>query len=226
MKEKILNNEKLHKLLFVIVLFLSVVFCEIFRIFKYPLNKIYYGYLTPVFIDILRIIGYIFITIFFTKYAKKHFTNIEYKHIKDISTKRISILYILSIITIFLVTLFLNFKLKLVHDLGQNIASLTVYINIGRIVSNLARMPIIILMIRYCEDLFNSILDLKYTKYICFGGLVSLITIGLFEFILFSNFEFIDVIFLLFNLLYGYIYRLSYKNYKLSLIICMIIRLL
>lgn len=226
MKEKIINNEKIHKLLFLITIFLAVISCEIFRLSKFLFNNIYYGYITPMLIDILRIIGYILITIFACKYAKKYFKEIDYIKSNDLSLKRVSILYVLTIITIFIVTAVLKFKLKLVVDLGENIGSIAVYINLTRIVANIARVPITILIIRYSDDLIYSCLDEKYTKYISFGGIVALLTIGLFEFILFSNFEFIDVLFLIFNILYGYIYRLTYKNYKLAMIICMIIRLL
>lgn len=226
MKEKIINNEKIHKLLFLITLFLSVISCEIFRLFDFLFDNIYYGYITPLLIDILRIIAYILITVFACKYAKKNFKEIDYIKSKELSLKSVTILYLLTIITIFIVTAILKFKLKLVADLGENIGSIAVYINLTSIVCNLARIPITMLIIRYSEDLINSCIDLKYTKYISFGGIVALLTIGLFEFILFSDFEFIDVLFLIFNILYGYIYRLSYKNYKLSMIICMIIRLL
>lgn len=58
------------------------------------------------------------------------------------STKRIGILYGITILTIFIVTAILGFRLKLVVDLGENIGMIYLYNNLAKIVAGVVRMLI------------------------------------------------------------------------------------
>ena len=177
-------------------------------------------------IDALRIIIYFLIFFVSTNYANKHFSKIEYTKIKDMSTKRIGILYGITILTIFIVTAILGFRLKLVVDLGENIGMIYLYNNLAKIVAGVVRMLISFLIIRYTEELLKNVLSAKMLKYLPAGGIISMLTIGLFEFIITPKKAFIDVLFMLFHILYGYIYKLSYNNKTICLTIMMFIRLL
>ena len=177
-------------------------------------------------IDALRIIIYFLIFFLSTNYANKHFSKIEYTKIKDMSTKRIGILYGITILTIFIVTAILGFRLKLVVDLGENIGMIYLYNNLAKIVAGVVRMLISFLIIRYTEELLKNVLSAKMLKYLPAGGIISMLTIGLFEFIITPKKAFIDVLFMLFHILYGYIYKLSYNNKTICLTIMMFIRLL
>lgn len=226
MKKDIFNNYRVKLIIFLCTIFLFTLFAEFLRFTKPLFDKIYYGYLTPMIIDLLRIIIYFIIFFLFSNYANKHFSKIEYTKIKDISTKRIAILYGITILTIFIVTAILGFRLKLVVDLGENIGMIYLYNNLAKILAGVTRMLISFLLIRYTEELFKDILNAKALKYLPAGGIISMLTIGLFEFIITPKKAFIDVLFMLFHILYGYIYILSYNNKAICLTIMMFIRLL
>lgn len=226
MKKDIFNNYRVKLIIFLCTIFLFTLFAEFLRFTKPLFDKIYYGYLTPMIIDLLRIIIYFIIFFLFSNYANKHFSKIEYTKIKDISTKRIAILYGITILTIFIVTAILGFRLKLVVDLGENIGMIYLYNNLAKILAGVTRMLISFLLIRYTEELFKDILNAKVLKYLPAGGIISMLTIGLFEFIITPKKAFIDVLFMLFHILYGYIYKLSYNNKAICLTIMMFIRLL
>lgn len=226
MKKDIFNNYRVKLIIFLCTIFLFTLFAEFLRFTKPLFNKIYYGYLTPMIIDLLRIIIYFIIFFLSTNYAKKNLKPVEYTKIKDISTKRIAILYGITILTIFIVTAILGFRLKLVVDLGENIGMIYLYNNLAKILAGVVRMLISFLIIRYTEELFKDILNTKILKYLPAGGIISMLTIGLFEFIITPKKAFIDVLFMLFHILYGYIYKLSYNNKAICLTIMMFIRLL
>lgn len=226
MKKDIFNNYRVKLIIFLCTIFFLMLATELLRFTKPLFNKIYYGYLTPMIIDLLRIIIYFIIFFLSTNYANKHFSKIEYTKIKDISTKRIAILYGITILTIFIVTAILGFRLKLVVDLGENIGMIYLYNNLAKILAGVVRMLISFLIIRYTEELFKDILNTKILKYLPAGGIISMLTIGLFEFIITPKKAFIDVLFMLFHILYGYIYKLSYNNKAICLTIMMFIRLL
>lgn len=226
MKKDIFNNYRVKLIIFLCTIFLFTLFAEFLRFTKPLFDKIYYGYLTPMIIDLLRIIIYFIIFFLFSNYANKHFSKIEYTKIKDISTKRIAILYGITILTIFIVTAILGFRLKLVVDLGENIGMIYLYNNLAKILAGVTRMLISFLLIMYTEELFKDILNAKVLKYLPAGGIISMLTIGLFEFIITPKKAFIDVLFMLFHILYGYIYKLSYNNKAICLTIMMLIRLL
>ncbi len=226
MKKDILNNYRFKLVAFLCAVFLLTLSTEFLRLTKPLFDKIYYGYLSPMIIDLLRIIFYFVIFFLATGYANKHFSKIEYKKIKDISTKRIAILYGMTILVIFIVTAILGFRLKLVVDLGENLGMIYLYNNLAKIIAGLVRMLISFTIIRYTEELFKDILNPTLFKYLPVGGIASMITIGLFDFIISPSKAFIDVLFMLFHIIYGYIYRLSYNNKAISLIIMMFIRVL
>ena len=217
MKKDIFNNYKVKLIIFLCIVFLCTILAEFLRFTKPLFDRIYYGYLTPMIIDALRIIIYFLIFFLSTNYANKHFSKIEYTKIKDMSTKRIGILYGITILTIFIVTAILGFRLKLVVDLGENIGMIYLYNNLAKIVAGVVRMLISFLIIRYTEELLKNVLSAKMLKYL---------PAGLFEFIITPKKAFIDVLFMLFHILYGYIYKLSYNNKTICLTIMMFIRLL
>ena len=134
MKKDIFNNYKVKLIIFLCIIFLCTILAEFLRFTKPLFDRIYYGYLTPMIIDVLRIIIYFLIFFLSTNYANKHFSKIEYTKIKDISTKRIGILYGITILTIFIVTAILGFRLKLVVDLGENIGMIYLYNNLAKII--------------------------------------------------------------------------------------------
>lgn len=226
MKKDIFNNYKVKLIIFLCIVFLCTILAEFLRFTKPLFDRIYYGYLTPMIIDALRIIIYFLIFFLSTNYANKHFSKIEYTKIKDMSTKRIGILYGITILTIFIVTAILGFRLKLVVDLGENIGMIYLYNNLAKIVAGVVRMLISFLIIRYTEELLKNVLSAKMLKYLPAGGIISMLTIGLFEFNITPKKAFIDVLFMLFHILYGYIYKLSYNNKTICLTIMMFIRLL
>ena len=226
MKKDIFNNYKAKLIIFLCTIFLLMLSVEFLRFTKPLFDKIYYGYLTPMIIDLLRIILYFIIFFTATNYAKNNFKEVEYTKIKDISTKRIALLYGMTFLIIFIVTAILKFRLKIVVDLGENIGMIYLYNNLAKIIAGVVRMLISYLLICYTEELFKDILNAKLFKYLPIGGIISMLTVGLFELIITPKKKLIDFLFLFFHILYGYVYKLSYNNKTVSLIIIMFIKLL
>lgn len=226
MKKDILSNPKVKMIIFLVSGFLLFLSAEIVRVTKPLFDKVYYGYLTPMILDVLRMI--IYFTIFFvsSNYAKKNFDKIESTPFKEISTKRVLVLYVLTFLIIFVVTAILNFRLKVVVDLGENVGAIYLYNNIAKIGAGIVRMLLSFLIIRYVDVIFKDVLKEKIFKYVPVGGIASMLTIGLFELLITPKILFIDVLFMLMHIIYGYIYRLAYCNRGVTILIMIFIRLL
>ena len=69
MKKDIFNNYKVKLIIFLCIVFLCTILAEFLRFTKPLFDRIYYGYLTPMIIDALRII------IYFLIFALKTFFN-------------------------------------------------------------------------------------------------------------------------------------------------------
>ena len=99
---------------------------EIVRFLKPLFDLIWFGNIVPLCTNIARIILYIGIIIAAFFVGKKYFPGVQFKQRgEEYSLKRLLLIYGITVGIVFIVTACLNFKIKIVHDLGENIAGPT-----------------------------------------------------------------------------------------------------
>lgn len=226
--ESSFDNKKkiLQYIIFIVCLIAAFYLVEIVRFLKPLFDLIWFGNIVPLCTNVARIILYIGIIIAAFFVGKKYFPGVQFKQRgEEYSLKRLLLIYGITVGIVFIVTACLNFKIKIVHDLGENIAGPTASNNFSYMLAGFFQMPIYILVIRYSQELFNLIFKKDVMKYIPFGGLISLVAFGIFE-MLTAGVSAISIVFLFMHLVYGMMYILTKKNYTMTYIVCMVIYLL
>ncbi len=220
------KKEIIHYGIYVLAILVSFFAVEVVRLFSPLFKNVYFGYVTPMILDVMRILLYVAIIVFALKYANKHFKSPNCVPEGGYPLSRIFLLYGITALVVFIVSASLGFRLKVVVDLGENIGAIYLYNNLANIIASLVRMGIVTIIIRYSTELFELLVKKKWANYIPIGGLISLITIGLFELLALKDVNAINIVFLFMHLLYGEIYLLSYKHFPTTLSILVIIQLL
>ncbi len=215
-----------HYCLYILSILASFYAIELIRLSAPLFDKIYFGYITPMILDAIRVLLYIALITAAMKYAKKHFDSLSCIPATGYPFKRVLLLYGITLFVVFIVSASLNFRLKIVVDLGENIGAIYLYNNLANVIASLVRMGVVVLVIRYATEVFELIVRRPWAKYIPFGGLVALISIGFFELFTTADISAIHIVFLFMYLLYGEIYLLSYKYFPTTLAISIIIHLL
>lgn len=220
------KKKLIHYVLYIFAIIAIFYAIELVRLASPLFEKIYFGYITPMILDVMRIILYIILIVVAMKYAKKHFQSPCCVPSDGFPLKRVILLYGITLLVVFIVSASLSFRLKVVVDLGENIGAIYLYNNLANIITSLVRMGIVVLIIRYSTEVFELLVKKSWASYVPFGGLVSLVSIGLFELLIVPNISAIHIVFLFMHLLYGEIYLLSYKYFPTTLAISVIIHLL
>lgn len=220
------KNETIHLGLFILAV-VALFYCsELARLCAPMFNKIYYGDLNDLFVNIIRGLLYLAIAIGAFEYSKRHFRLNFIRDSKErIPLKRVAILYSIVVVVIFLITASLGFKVKIVVDLGENIIGAQLVIRIVEIVVGIIRMSIVVILIRHFQELIERLVYKNWVRYVPFGGLFAMIAIGIFVFCT-SPFSAISVVLLLMYLVYGEIYLLSYRLFPTTFVSCFLIQLL
>lgn len=220
------KNKMLHYGAFILIVVGLFYLTELLRFADPLFEHIYYGNLVDFFINILKGICYLTITILAMGYSKKHFKlNNIYDSKKRLPIKRVFLLYCIVIGIIFIVTASLNFKVKIVVDLGSNITGATLMKNISNIVLGIIRMALVIVVIRHSQEFFELLINKNWAKNVPFGGIVAMILIGTFVLVI-SGVSLINIVLYFMYIVYGELYLLSYRYFPTSYVSAMLIQLL
>ena len=189
-------------------------------------QKIEYGYTNEFLINMCKWgwYGLVYIGAFF--YTRKFLVlkDIDQRP-KELPLSRVLILYGTVVLFIFIVTACLNFKVKVVYDLGENITSYDVSNRISTILTGVVKMPMIVLIIRYVHELVRLYAKKNYLNMIPFGGIYTLLAFGIYDLIV-SGVSTLSIVFLFLHLIYGLIYFISYRNYIITCVVNAILHVL
>ena len=120
------------------------------QVFVPLFDNIYYGNLVSMFVGITSAVIWgveaIVIAIVCKKFNIKIFTDKEQKG-KELPTWQVATLFVLTILPMFIISAFLNFKLKIVYALGVRVTSMTLIGNVAELISYATRMVLMVMFI-------------------------------------------------------------------------------
>lgn len=142
----------------------------------------------------------------------------------ELMSWKVCALFIATILPMFIISIYLNFQLKLVYSLGIRVTSVGLVCNVAEILSVLLKMLFMILIIRCVQEAME--INFKFNKEILipWGGIFLFLTVGLIDFFVFP----VDLrlFYWLCMLWYGFIYLLADKKFSVSYVLCYLIWLL
>lgn len=206
------------------VLLLGVYLSELFRLLKKPLfSMVYYGNLNTTFFA-LSAAAYVFLFVFvFHRQIKKrlHVSPFQKKP-KPLSLSRKGILYLLTVLPILLTAAMLNFRFKLIYELGERITGMSL---LGNAVSYFlaaaklfSAVYLIFLVEQGCDILFSS------RPPVPFGGAAALLTFGVLELVFTgSTFGWLYALLFLYD---GILYLISGRRFGVTFSLALILYIL
>lgn len=208
------------------IILLCIYSSEISNLFIPIFDNIYYGNLVKLFVSATNLILWTleFVVILLVcKSFKIKLLNTKEEKKKELPLWRLCLLFGLTVLPMLIISVYLNFKVKLVYSLGIRITSVNLACNAVEIVSNIMRMSLIVLFIRCLHLAFDT--NFKFNKIIIpWGAILSFLCIGLIDFFVFP----VDLnwFYLICSFYYGIIYLVADKKYLNSTILCYLIWLL
>ena len=195
------------------------------QIFVPIFDNIYYGNLVNMFVGLTSALiwGVEAIIIVFAckKLDIKIFTPKEQKG-KELQTWQVIILFVLTILPMFIISAYLNFKLKIVYALGVRVTTMTLIGNVAELIAYAARMVLMVMFIASIQKGFEIIFKTKYI--IPYGAIFAFLTFGLIDFFVLGMD--LRAFYLIVSLLYGVIYLVANKKFAVTWILCYLIYLL
>ena len=200
------------------------------KLFSPLFDKIYYGNITQVLINSFTLVlwGIEFIILFFVckKLNINIFTEKENKK-KELPIFRLIILFIFSIIPMLAVSIYLDFTLKIVYELG-------VKVTVWGFVQNAINMVAWILRMAFITVFINSVhlgleknikfANAKLNKYFPYGAVLWFLIFGLIDFFFLGTN--LKAFYLIATLLYGIVYLLADRKFSSTFVISYLIWLL
>lgn len=209
-----------------LVSLLCIYSSQISNLFEPLFDNIYYGNLVKLFVSATNLVLWLieFLTIFFVckKLKIEIFTAQENKR-KEMPLWQLCLLFGLVVLPMLVISIYLNFKIKLIYSLGIRVTSVNLACNAVEILSYIVRMMLIVLFISCIQKAFD--INFKFNKIIVpWGAIFCFFTIGLIDFFAFP----VDLnwFYLICSFYYGIIYLVSNKKYLNSVVLCYLIWLL
>jgi len=220
-----INIKKIVILIVTSVIFLaSIYIARLFHLLEEPLfSLIYYGNLNGVFYAACSFLFYLAVVIVTNIILKKKFKfRLFEKNKKPISIVNRAIIYIIVLGFGLGISIYLNFKLKIVYELGERITGMQLLSNGVSYVMEAMKILIAVCIICLIQETFENIFESKIP--IPYGGLVLFLTYGVLEFIF--NYSTFSPIYFVFTFVYGIIYLLTNKRTLLTFLVSLILFLL
>jgi len=204
--------------------------CKISELFKPFFDNIYYGNLVKLFVAVSNLIlwGIEFLIMFFVckKLGIKIFTKEENKG-KELPLWKLILLFVLAVVPMFVISIYLNFKVKIVYQLGIRVTSVGLACNACEILSWAMRMVFMVLFIHFVHLGFEINFKFKsdiLNRYFPVGAILSFLIFGLIDFFAFP----VDLnwFYLVTTFWYGIIYLFSNRKFSTAYIISYLIWLL
>lgn len=142
----------------------------------------------------------------------------------ELTNWQVCVLFIATILPMFIISIYLNFQLKLVYSLGIRVTSVGLACNVAEILSMLLKVLFMILIIRCVQEAVE--INVKFDKkvYIPWGGIFLFLTVGLIDLLFFP----VDLkaFYWVCTFWYGVIYLLANKKFSTTYILSYLIWLL
>ncbi len=209
-----------------IVCFLAIISSLSVSLFEPLFRKVNYGQRLPIlnatYIFVLWIIEIIAILVISFKTFKIDILGLKRKDKEELSVIRILILFLMTLVPIFLISGILGWKLKIVDDLGERITGDFLTYQLCEYGKAIPKMFLVTMMIKLSQEAFDKIFITKY--FIPWGGIFTMFTFGLYE--LLTIHQRFSVLYFFFPLIYGTIYFISKKNFLTTFFLSYLIYLL
>ena len=195
------------------------------RLFNPIFDDIYYGNLVKMFEAIVSAIIWGveggLIVFMCKKFDINIFTSKDTRS-KEMSTWRVILLFVLTIVPMLAISAYLNWKVKIVYALGIRVTTVGLVCNVCEILAYAVRMILMIMFIACIQKGFEMIFKTKYI--IPYGAVLAFLTFGLIDFFVLAMD--LRVFYLVVSLLYGVIYVLAEQRFLPTWVMCYLIYLL
>ena len=188
-------------------------------------DDVYYGNLVKMFVAITSSIIWgieiVAIIIVCKKIGIELFIPKENKG-KELPTRKVILLFILTIIPMFVISACINWEVKIVYALGERVTAIGLACNACEILSYAVRMVLMIMFIASVQKGFEKVFKTKYI--IPYGAILAFLTFGIIDFFVLAMD--LRAFYLMVNLLYGIIYLVADKKFGTTWVLCYLIYLL
>lgn len=207
-----------------------VYLAQIFRLCAPLFERIYYGNLTNMLISICQAIFWVPCIVVLYFLIKKCTGYKVFRRSKtELSLKRSLIIYACAVVPIFIVSAALKFELKIVYELGKRVTGVQLGTNAVMYANGAVKLVLAIIMVELVQEGAELLYKGKYAKEIPWGGIALALVFGFLEVIVayatHTNTMF-AWLYVAFDLLYGFIYTLSKKNFYITFFVSLIIYIL
>lgn len=210
-----------------VVTLLCIYSSWISNLFEPLYDNIYYGNLVKLFISATNLFLWLieFLSIVFVcKKLKIQLFQSKEENKKEMPLWQLCLLFGLVVLPMLVISIYLNFKVKLIYSLGIRVTSVNLACNAVEIVSWIVRMMLVVLFIACIQRAFET--NFKFNKKIVipWGAIFCFLTIGLIDFFAFP----VDLnwFYLVCSFYYGIIYLVANRKYLNSFVLCYLIWLL
>jgi len=220
------NKETLKYVLFGVSCLLILLLGETAIFFKPMYDWIYYGTLDSMFHNIIKsvimIIGVIGIVVISKKVLGYNpLRSKEESRKEELPIKNLIVLTLIVTASIALVSGLVGWQVKILADLGERYTGVQLGLAAVGWACASVRILVALMMINYFQEGMEKSIT---NKHIPWGGILLLITFGLYELIMGTTT--LPVLYLLLNVVYGEIYLLTHKNTWKSFLLIYVIYLL
>lgn len=221
-----INKDTIKYILFGVSCLFILLLGELSILFKPMYDWIYYGTLNSMFDDIIKaiimIIGVITMVIVSKKILGYNpLRSKEYSRKEELPIKNLIVLTLIVTSAIALISSFVGWQVKILADLGERYTGVQVGLAAVGWACASVRVLVALMMINYFQEGMEKSIN---NKYISWGGLLLLVTFGLYELVM--GLTTLPVIYLLLTVVYGEIYLLTHKNTWKSFLLIYVIYLL
>ncbi len=217
------NKENL-KYIYVIISLIFLLFSvKIVTIFEFLYRLVGYGLMNEVFeysLGIVYLLIGLLVVFRIFKFEKR-------EKIGLLPIKRVLLLYVMTLVPILIISASLGWEVKIFFDIPDNSTGTSIINHFVNILFYLPKLMIVTLIIHFSQSLFEKSTTFENEKiknFIPFGGIVAMLSFGLYE--LFTGAHDLYIMYLLFNIYFGYIYIATDKSIVKSFCLITLIFLL
>ncbi len=207
--------------------FIGIIASNLAILFEPIYEKIKYGkYNTFLFNLISALFLVIFLIIIKLVTYKVMHLKYEKSEQKELSMKRLALIYGLTLATIFFISAIIGFEIKILYDLGESFIGYDLIVLLSKLIYCGVVLVFVINMIenfQYGLEMLIPIKNEKLKTYLPLGGIATMICYGTYAWII--GFNTLAFLYFLLNSLYGFIYLLCNRSKKKSYIAMLLIYL-
>ena len=213
----------------------AIIFCvyvvQILHLLERPLfSRIYYGNLPKLMYNACSIILWVPMLVGVHLLLKKYTGRKAFhRSHREISLKRILLLYACTVVPIFIVSAALGFKLKIVYELGSRITGVQAWSNASAYLYGGVKLLFFVIFIELVQETGELLYKGEKSPLIPWGGIAAMLIFGFGDVIVAyatgSGIMF-AWLYLAFDLIYGVIFLVSNRSFYVTFILSLIIFIL